>query len=97
MRGRPAIVVEHVTRLRPDLAPDWPQPAGAGCYRIVIEGSPSMICDLQLRGRGGDHNDGGLVATAMRILNAVPSVCAAKPGLLSVQDLPLYSAHGLLG
>jgi 4-hydroxy-tetrahydrodipicolinate reductase len=56
-----------------------------------------MICDLQLRGQGGDHNDGGLVATAMRILNAVPSVCAAKPGLLAVQDLPLYSAHGLLG
>jgi hypothetical protein len=23
-------------------------------------------------------------------------VCAAKPGLLSVLDLPLYSAHGLL-
>jgi hypothetical protein len=96
VRGRPAIVVEHVTRLRPDLAPDWPQPAGVGCYRIVIDGSPSMICDLQLRGKGGDHNDGGLVATAMRILNAIPSVCAAKPGLLSVQDLPLYSAHGLL-
>jgi 4-hydroxy-tetrahydrodipicolinate reductase len=96
VRGRPAIIIEHVTRLRPDIAPDWPQPAGVGCYRILIEGSPSMICDLQLRGKGGDHNDGGLVATAMRILNAIPSVCAAKPGLLSVQDLPLYSAHGLL-
>ena len=96
VRGRPAIIVEHVTRLRPDIAPDWPQPAGVGCYRILVEGSPSMICDLQLRGKGGDHNDGGLVATAMRIVNAIPSVCAAKPGLLSVQDLPLYSAHGLL-
>jgi hypothetical protein len=96
VRGRPAIVVEHVTRLRPDLVPEWPQPAGGGCYRVVIEGSPSMICDLQLRGEDGDHNTGGLVATAMRILNAVPAVCAAKPGLLSVQDLPFYSARGLL-
>jgi 2,4-diaminopentanoate dehydrogenase len=25
--GRPIIVLEHVTRLRDDLAPDWPQPA----------------------------------------------------------------------
>jgi hypothetical protein len=32
----------------------------------------------------------------MRILNAVPAVCAAKPGLLSVQDLPFYSARSLL-
>src|ERR1700730_13121464 len=28
--GRPAIVVEHITRLRPDLRPDWPQPAAGG-------------------------------------------------------------------
>ena len=28
--GRPVVVLEHVTRLRPDLGPDWPQPAGAG-------------------------------------------------------------------
>lgn len=29
--GRPVCVLEHVTRLRDDLAPDWPQPAGVGC------------------------------------------------------------------
>ena len=29
-RASRAIVVEHVTRLRDDLAPDWPQPAGLG-------------------------------------------------------------------
>ena len=38
VNGRPAIVVEHVTRLRDDLAPDWPQPAGHGCYRILDRG-----------------------------------------------------------
>ena len=32
--GRPAIVLEHVTRLHDDLAPEWPQPAGKGCYRV---------------------------------------------------------------
>jgi 2,4-diaminopentanoate dehydrogenase len=97
VRGRPAIVVEHVTRLRDDLAPEWPQPTGSGCYRIRIDGSPAMVCDLALTGADGDHNTGNLLATAMRILNAIPAVCAARPGLLTPMDLPLYTARGLLG
>jgi 4-hydroxy-tetrahydrodipicolinate reductase len=94
--GRPAIVLEHVTRLRDDVAPDWPQPAGHGSYRIEIKGSPSFVCDVQLEGEDGDHNTGGLVSTAMRTLNAIPAVCAAPPGLISVLDLPLVSAPGAL-
>ena len=94
--GRPAIVVEHVTRLRDDIAPDWPRPTGSGCYRVEIEGSPSIGCELTLRGEDGDHNTGGLLATAMRILNAIPAVCAAPPGLLSALDLPLVTARHLL-
>ncbi len=96
VRGRPAVIVEHVTRLRDDLAPDWPQPTGSGCYRILIEGSPSMTCELTLSGDDGDHNTGGLVATAMRLLNAIPAVCAAKPGMLSPLDLPMYTAKHLV-
>jgi 4-hydroxy-tetrahydrodipicolinate reductase len=96
VHGRPAIIVEHVTRLRNDIAPDWPQPTGLGCYRIIIEGSPSMTCDLQLVGEDGDENTAGLVATAMRVLNAVPAVCAAEPGVLSTLDLPLVTARHLL-
>jgi 4-hydroxy-tetrahydrodipicolinate reductase len=92
VRGRPAIVVEHVTRLRDDLAPDWPQPTGSGCYRIQVDGNPGMRCELTLAGEDGDHNTGGLVATAMRVLNAIPAVCAAPPGLVSALDLGLYSA-----
>ena len=96
VNGRPAIVIEHVTRLRDDVAPDWPQPTGQGCYRIIIEGSPSMQCDLQLVGEDGDENTAGLVATAMRVLNAVPAVCAAPPGVLSTLDLPLVTGHHLV-
>ena len=39
--GRAVIVLEHVTRLRDDLGPDWPQPAGQGCYRVEITGEPT--------------------------------------------------------
>jgi 4-hydroxy-tetrahydrodipicolinate reductase len=95
--GRPAIVIEHVTRLRDDLAPEWPQPPSGGGYRITIDGDPSWTCELGMVGADGDHNSGGLVATAMRLLNAIPAVCASPPGLLTPSDLPLITGRGLLG
>jgi 2,4-diaminopentanoate dehydrogenase len=96
VEGRPAIVVEHVTRLRDDLAPEWPQPVEGGCYRIIIDGYPRMQCDLQLYGTDDDHNDGGLVATAARVLNAIPAVVEAPPGMLGVLDIPVGACRGVL-
>jgi 4-hydroxy-tetrahydrodipicolinate reductase len=94
--GRAVVVLEHVTRLRDDLAPDWPQPAGDGCYRVVVTGEPNYTLDLQLLGTDGDHNTAGLKATAMRLVNAVPAVVAAPPGLLTALDLPLVTGRGLV-
>lgn len=94
--GRAVAVLEHVTRLRDDLGPDWPQPAGAGCYRVKVTGEPNYTVDLQLLGTDGDHNTAGLKATAMRLVNAVPAVVEAPPGLLSALDLPLITGRGLL-
>ena len=97
VNGRPAIVLEHVTRLHDDIAPEWPKPLeGSGCYRVVIKGSPSMTCELLMHDERGDHNGGNLIATALRILNAIPAVCDAKPGLLSALDLPLVTGRHLL-
>lgn len=94
--GRAVVVLEHVTRLRPDLGPDWPQPAGQGCYRVVVSGEPNYTLDLQLLGTDGDHNTAGLKATAMRLVNAVPAVIEAPPGLLTALDLPLITGKGLV-
>jgi len=94
--GRPVVVLEHVTRLHDDLAPDWPQPAGQGCYRVVVTGEPTYTLDLQLMGTDGDHNTAGLKATAMRLVNAVPAVVAAPPGIVTALDLPLVTGRGLL-
>jgi 4-hydroxy-tetrahydrodipicolinate reductase len=94
--GRPVIVVEHVTRLRDDIAPDWPQPTGQGGYRVVVTGEPTYTLDMQMLGTDGDHNTAGLKATAMRLINAVPAVVAAPPGLLTALDLPLVTGRGLL-
>lgn len=94
--GTARIVVEHVTRLRDDIAPEWPQPTGAGGYRVIVEGSPDYTLDLQMMGEDGDHNTAGVQGTAMRVLNAVPAVCEAAPGLLTPLDLPLITGRGLM-
>ena len=94
--GKPRIVLEHVTRLDDDLAPDWPQPVGHSGYRVIVSGSPTYTLDLQMMGEDGDHNTAGLIGTAARLVNAIPAVCAAEPGLLCALDLPLVPGRGLM-
>ncbi|WP_343599229.1 diacylglycerol kinase [Mycobacterium sp.] len=90
--GRPAIVVEHVTRLREDLRPDWPQPAQpGGSYRVEIAGEPSYAVDICPTSRHGDHNHAAIVGAAGRIVNAIPAVVAAEPGIRTTLDLPLIA------
>ncbi|MEB4211410.1 dihydrodipicolinate reductase [Mycobacterium sp. 94-17] len=95
--GREAIVIEHVTRLAHDVAPDWPTGIGDLSYRVVISGDPDIDCTLAATLKdpakagvsGMTSGAGAMVATAMRVVNAVPYVVAAQPGLLSSVDLPL--------
>jgi 2,4-diaminopentanoate dehydrogenase len=94
--GRAVIVLEHVTRLHDDLASEWPQPAGHGCYRVQVSGEPNYTLDLQLLGSDGDHNTAGLKATAMRLVNAVPAVVESAPGLVTALDLPPITGRGLV-
>ncbi|WP_081283332.1 dihydrodipicolinate reductase [Mycobacterium asiaticum] len=105
----PTLVVDHVTRMRDDIAPDWPQPrisiepkdlgfgpaSGRGLYRVEIDGSPSMRCEFEMA-EDHDHDLGARIAGASRMVNAIPAVCAAKPGLLSALDLPLVTGAGLV-
>jgi len=105
----PTLVIDHVTRMRDDIAPDWPQPhiciepkdlgygpaSGRGLYRVEIEGSPSMRCEFEMA-EDHDHDLGARIAGASRMVNAIPAVCAARPGLLSALDLPLVTGTGLV-
>jgi 2,4-diaminopentanoate dehydrogenase len=94
--GRPAIVVEHITRLRPDLRPDWAQPAaGGGSYRVEITGEPSYAMDIVPSSRKGDHNHAAIAGAAGRIVNAIPAVVAAPPGVRTTLDMPLITGKGL--
>ncbi len=100
--GREAIVIEHVTRLAPDVAPDWPTLEGALGYRVVITGQPDIDCTMTATVRdrrkagieGMTSGAGAMVATAMRVVNAIPYVVAAQPGLLNAVDLPVTIPRG---
>lgn len=107
--GRPTFIIDHVSRMHDDMAPDWPQPhisiqprdlgyggaSGQGVYRVEIEGSPAMRCEFEMAD-DQDHDLGARMAGASRMVNAIPAVCAAKPGLLSALDLPLITGKGLV-
>jgi hypothetical protein len=98
VRGRPRIVCEHVTRIDDAIAPDWPRPPAGqrGGYTVVIEGDPRFEVAVMLHGSGGSPADAGNATAVGRIVNAIPAVCAAPPGIVGPLDLPLVTGRGLL-
>jgi hypothetical protein len=88
--GHEAIVVDHVIRMARDVAPDWPSSDNDATYLVSIEGDPDVECRLTLGPpEGHDAGEAAMTATAMRIVNAVPFVIDAPPGLISSLDLPV--------
>jgi hypothetical protein len=97
VKGRPVIVVEHVTRLRADLRPDWAQPAHpGGSYRVEITGEPSYVVDIVPTSRNGGAPYAAILAAAARIVNSIPDVVAAAPGIRTTLDLPLVTGKGVV-
>jgi len=95
VNGGPMFVIEHVYRLLDQVAPDWPQPVDPHrrTTRIRISGRPDIDVDVALGGRDLDATQQGVLATVMRAINAIPVVCAARPGIYSPLDLPLITGR----
>jgi hypothetical protein len=98
VKGRPVVVTEHVNRLGSDIAPDWPTPPDGrpGVHRCIVTGNPSVQLECFLTGEDGDHNTGGVQATAMRVINAIPAVCSHAAGLVSTLDLPYTPSRNVV-
>jgi 4-hydroxy-tetrahydrodipicolinate reductase len=95
--GEPRIFVDHLHRLFPEAAPDWPRPRLHAVHgnRIEIRGQPNIEQETVFSDADtGEGNAGGCLATGMRAFNAIPAVCAARPGILSTLDLPLIVGRG---
>ncbi len=97
--GEVVLVVEHVTRIDPGCAPDWPAPAdgGAGAHRVIIEGRPRIEVTVEATDEGGNRAAGGNATAAGRLVNAIPWLRAAPPGIYSAMDVPLEAPKGRLG
>ncbi|HTL23079.1 MAG TPA: dihydrodipicolinate reductase [Mycobacteriales bacterium] len=96
--GREVLVVEHVTRIHPSVAPDWPAPpdGGAGAHTVVIEGDPRIVVSVEATAEGGNRAAGGNATAAARLVNAIPWLREAEPGLYDALDVPLAPAVGRL-
>lgn len=96
--GEPRIVIEHVTRIHPSAAPDWPQaPIGLGAHRVIIEGRPRIEVTLEATDEGGNPAAGGNATAVGRLVNAIDWLVDAGPGVYDAFDVPLRPAVGRLG
>ncbi|MGW6532305.1 NAD(P)H-dependent amine dehydrogenase family protein [Streptomyces venezuelae] len=97
--GEPRIVVEHVTRIHPSCAPDWPTPpdGGDGAHRVIIEGRPRIEVTVEATDEDENRSAGGNATAVGRLVNAVDWLVDADPGLYDALDVPLRPAAGRLG
>jgi 4-hydroxy-tetrahydrodipicolinate reductase len=86
VREKEVLVNEWVWRASDDVRPDW----GLGeFWEMDIEGDPSMHCRVKAKTELDSKRIVSLtVATAL--VNAIPTVCDASPGMKSVLDLPTW-------
>lgn len=96
--GEPRIVIEHVTRIHPSCAPDWPTPPdGDGAHRVIIEGTPRIEVSVEATDEGGNRAAGGNATAVGRLVNAIDWLVDAEPGLYDALDVPLRAVVGKLG
>ncbi|WP_051637743.1 NAD(P)H-dependent amine dehydrogenase family protein [Rhodococcus sp. UNC363MFTsu5.1] len=85
--GEPRIVIEHVNRIDPTCAPDWPSPPeGQSCaQRVLVEGGPRIAMIVV-----GAAPDAGEDATSVsRLVGAIDWLAGQAPGFYDALDVPL--------
>lgn len=89
--GEPRIVIEHITRITAQAAPEWPQPAGGadGAHRVVIEGRPRIEFTVEATAENDNRSAGGNATAANRLVNAIPWLRTAPCGLYNGLEVPL--------
>lgn len=80
-----------------NLDPPWTLGSAGERYEVEIEGTPSSLMTFtgfnsDAIEKAGDPNP-GIVATANHLVNSVPYVCRAEPGIRTYLDLPLMAGR----
>jgi len=91
--GRERIVIDHITRIHPSCAPNWPQPdEGVGDHRVIIDGDPQLTIVSRADVPGGTRADGGNTTAANRLLGALNWLADQKPRIYDGLEVPMQSA-----
>jgi 2,4-diaminopentanoate dehydrogenase len=89
--GRERIVIDHITRIHPSCAPEWPQPdEGVGDHRVIVDGDPQLTIVSRADVPGGTRADGGNTTAANRLLGAIGWLATQKPGIYDGLEVPLH-------
>jgi len=90
--GRPIAVVEHVDSIARGAGAQWKKPHAPAdlVHRIEVEGDPSFAMEVSYAPGGS-----ALGCTVMPVVNAIPAVCAARPGILGPLDVHRYWARNV--
>lgn len=91
VKGKAVIELGLCWRLGDAMEPDWPTEEG---YVVEVDGIPSVRARFAIQ-YPANLTDFG-VATANPAVNAIRAVVAAKPGLVTADQLPLVMAAGFV-
>ena len=96
VHGHDAIIIEHINRMAPDLAPEWPTARRDGTYRIEIKGNPDLTCELAVgtpgdveRRRHGRHHHASRERDPLRLRRPRRPDDLARPAAHHPQVRPL--------
>jgi hypothetical protein len=91
--GEARVIVEHVEKLREN---DYAELDFKGDgYRAEVVGLPGVRLDMTLSAPDSYAGDCIAVASAMSVVNAIPQVCEAAPGVLSMLDLRPFPSRNV--
>ena len=84
--GKPIVIVEHNDLLDMEAGKQWSRPHGPKnmAYRVEVEGDPNFTIEQNF-----SHYDGCKIC-AMAVVNSIPSVCDASPGLKGPLEISRY-------
>jgi 2,4-diaminopentanoate dehydrogenase len=98
--GRTIVELRVRWKKGPNLEPDWPIDFG---YLIEIDGRPTIRTKVDILPPTdfeftsfADLMVLGMILTAMPTINAIPTVVAAPPGIVTYTDVPLPLPKGLV-
>jgi hypothetical protein len=80
-----------------NLDPPWRFGPEGERFEVEVTGDPGVFVTFKklhpVSIEEGLRRNPGIVATAMHLVNAVPYVCRAEPGLKTYLDLPLVAGR----